>query len=167
MLSNKISCRFVRNNPFSSKIRLPSLGLFNRKHWFMYLSLYLEEKKNCTYHSLSLWYVKPGLTPHIGHRHKLLDVLFLRKQYDRLSTLTLTLTLSLSLSQINSVLWSPGAIMIGPSRHNSHVWLLLAERTDSKDTDDSDYSSLSDDISNTTSYTFRIPVSLSPYLIES
>lgn len=51
--------------------------------------------------------------------------------------------------------------MIGPSRHNSHVWLLLAERTDSKDTNDSDYSSLSDDISNTTSYTFRIPVSIS------
>lgn len=45
--------------------------------------------------------------------------------------------------------------MIGPSRHNSHVWLLLAERTDSKDTIDSDNSSPSSDISQKTIPSFN------------
>lgn len=49
--------------------------------------------------------------------------------------------------------------MKGPSRHNSSVWLLLLEeRTDSKDTDDGDYSSPSGDISKTIQNTcFRMP----------
>lgn len=41
-----------------------------------------------------------------------------------------------------SVLWKVWVLrMISPSRNNSRVWLLLAERTDSKDPVDSDHSS--------------------------
>lgn len=55
---------------------------------------------------------------------------------------------SLSL-HVSVSFWSFRQTTIGPSHHNGFVWLLLAERTDSKDTVDWDYSSPSDDISKT------------------